>query len=435
MWKIGVSEVDITPPKGLELWGYTGRITFKAEGIHDPLKVKAVALSNGSAVAVIVSADLGAIPRKTVKNVKNELLSKYKIPPENIIIAATHTHSGPAVVPLRRAGEKVDESYVYLVEKKIITAVEEALSKLIKGEVFFAKGFAEKLAFDRRKRGSPVDFEVPIIAVYRKNILQGLIVNYACHPVCLGEENMLVSADYPHYLYDTLSKVYGSNLATVFLTGACGNIDPVWRGQGYKYAERMGRALAGEVIRSLETLREALPEEIKCKRSVVKLETGELPSLSELLSEKARLEEELRKLRKEIPVITDVREAVEIHSREAFLSWTKESIELVKRGEVKSTYELEIQVLEIGNVFIVGISGEVFSELGLAIKEFCGKRALVAGYANGDIGYIPTDRAIDEGGYEIENAFKYYKEYPFPPKRGWEKTILSTVKQLFSELK
>ena len=435
MWKIGVSEADITPPKGVELWGYTGRITFEAEGIHDPLKVKAAVFSNGETTAIVVSADLGAIPRKVVENVRRRIFEKYGVPAENIITAATHTHSGPAVVPLRRAGEKVDEKYVYLVERKIITVIEEALSSLSEGEVFFAKGFAEKLAFDRRRKGSPVDSEVPLIALFKKNALQGLIVNYACHPVCLGEENLLVSADYPCYLYDTLSRVYGKQLTTVFLTGACGNIDPVWRGRGYKYAERMGRALAGEVIRALETSREALLEEIKCVKTVVKLETEELPSLNELLSEKARLEEELRKLRKEIPVIADVREAVEIHSREAFLSWTMEAIELVKRGEVKSEYELEIQVLEIGDVFIVGLSGEIFSELGLAIKELCRKRALVVGYANGDIGYIPTDKAIDEGGYEIENAFKYYKEYPYPPKKGWEKIILNAVKRLLADLK
>jgi len=435
VWKVGFSEVDVTPPLDLELWGYAGRISFVSRGVHDPLKAHALALSLEGNIFVLVSVDIGAVPFRVVRNVRERLRDMYGLPEENVMIAATHTHSGPAVTPLRRAGEAVDENYVSVFERKIFTAAKEAIENLSNGTIYYSKGVAENLSFDRRRKSEPADKEVIVISFFKNDKAIGFVVNFPCHPVCLGEDNLLVSADYPQYLYATLKKVYGENTGVLFLTGACGDIDPVWRGRGYRYAERMGRAIAGEVIKIVETSREEVSEELKATKDIIELDTGQLPDLSELIKERDRLIDEISRLRREFAVVTSIKEALELHSREAFLSWTLDAIKAVEKGYKSSKYLLEIHVAKIGDLYLVGLSGETFAEIGVKIKDACGGKAVVVSYANGDIGYLPTDEAIREGGYEVENAFKYYKEYPYPPKESWEKKILETVSELVSRLK
>ena len=58
---------------------------------------------------------------------------------------------------------------------------------------------------------------------------------------------------------------------------------------------------------------------------------------------------------------------------------------------------------------LVGIPGELFSELGKEIKSSTSLRQVtVLGYTNNDIGYIPARQAYAQGGYEINDAFKFY---------------------------
>ena len=84
-----------------------------------------------------------------------------------------------------------------------------------------------------------------------------------------------------------------------------------------------------------------------------------------------------------------------------------------------------VQVLNIGEIAIVGLPGEIMVEIGLKIKKKAGKKVIVAGYANGGMGYIPTKKAMSEGGYEATSFL--FEDYPAPYAPDMEETLINTV--------
>ena len=135
----------------------------------------------------------------------------------------------------------------------------------------------------------------------------------------------------------------------------------------------------------------------------VKLPLLPPPSVEELEKIRASEEEKLQQLRSEGKGEHDI----EIDVHEAKKQWAEELIELIRAGKAANEIEIPIQVMRIGEVGIVAIPGEAFVELGQSIKAV-GKHIMVASYANGNIGYIPTAQAYQEGGYEVDSAYQYY---------------------------
>jgi len=100
MLQAGIAQVDFTPPPGLPLMGNI-RDSYEATGVHDPLTAKALVLEDGNgSVAAMVSLDLCMIDRDQAAFMRHHIAQQTSIPRESILIAATHTHAGPATVPL-----------------------------------------------------------------------------------------------------------------------------------------------------------------------------------------------------------------------------------------------------------------------------------------------------------------------------------------------
>jgi hypothetical protein len=140
---------------------------------------------------------------------------------------------------------------------------------------------------------------------------KAILVNYACHPVVLGPDNLLVSADYPYYLRETLSSLYPGALV-VFANGAAGNINTGHQARAsingtsgnkrtFAEAQRLGRILAGEVMKAVETASEALAPFLKVDSRMITLSVEKIPSPEEYAKMKLDWDkkyQELKELRR-----------------------------------------------------------------------------------------------------------------------------------------
>ena len=399
--KAGAAQVDITPPPGIPLTGFIARLG-SSTGIHDPLFARALAIDTGEQQGLLITCDLLALDGPFVSAARAAIQEVTGIPENNILIACTHTHSGPATIFLRDCGE-VDTTYLDSLRLRLVNAAQEAVSNLREARLGAGRGQVNQGVLNRRQPGAPTDPDLDVISFQdQAGKYLAILVNYACHPVCLDHTNRLVSADYPGYLCRALQAQTGA--VVLFTNGADGDINPERMGS-FAFAEELGWALAAETLRVLDTLAYQDTAVLQVTGETLGFPLQPLPTAEELEHKKL----EYRQRWVDAQAAGNVFQA---RWEKAFLGWAEASLAGIARGDLPKSIPAELQAICLGEVVLLGIPGELFSELGKEIKSSTSMRQVtVLGYANNDIGYIPTRQAYDQGGYEIEEAFKFY-DYP-----------------------
>ncbi|MCX7795842.1 MAG: neutral/alkaline non-lysosomal ceramidase N-terminal domain-containing protein [bacterium] len=411
----GVYEVDITPPLGIDLAGYFN--VRKADNILDNLYAKTVVLKVEKTEVAIVSCDICVIPRELVLKIR-ELASAWSdIPKDNIMISTTHTHTGPVTTGLL-AGD-IDHSYIDIMVRRIATGITMAKRNLEEAIVRVGKGEENSIVFNRRyimkdssvvtnpgklnpnivRPAGPVDPEILLVAIEKKpGYPIAFIVNYANHVDTIGGTG--ISSDYPGIMAEYFKEYFG-NISVLFLNGAEGDInhidvnDPIPQ-EGYREAKRISKILAGSVARTLVGLA-PLETSLKIKNSIIKIPIRK-PSKEEIYRAKELLDKPIESTSQELTAFDLAKGSIEIEKAYA------QEILLLSQLD-KDFEELELQVIALGDLVIVGIPGEPFVEIGLEIKKnspfhYTG----IVSLANGYSGYIPTEKAFEEGGYETKLA-------------------------------
>ncbi len=364
--RAGVASVDVTPPIGGQMYGYGARGTNVSTGVHDALYAKALVLEEGDTKLAIVSLDLGAFAAKNTTRVKAAIPAEAGI--DQVLLVASHTHSSPRNLDDFPTEEK---PWVKEAEQKIAGAILEANERLVparigagKGEVreghnrraVLASGEVLMLWGNRQKLPtSPLDYELVIVRIEGEAGVIATLVNFTCHPVVLGPDNLNISADYPGVMMKMVESELGGQV--MFLQGAPGDINPfgdktpVDEG-GFEEVERMGRVIADEVVR---------------------VSAGIVPSEIESLS-----------LRTEIIPLAH-----------------RKDIERKERP-----FNAEINSVLIGDeIAFATFPGEFFVEHGLAFKKQSPiKNTFFVGYTNDALAYFPTIHATTEGGYGAASA-------------------------------
>jgi hypothetical protein len=208
----------------------------------------------------------------------------------------------------------------------------------------------------------------------------------------------------------------------LFTTGAAGDINPEHMGD-FAYAEELGQALAAEALRILGTLEFRDHAALDVTREMLDLPLNPPPGIDEL----KRMIIGYRQCLAEAESAGAVLAA---KMQRAILGWAESTLSAAKRETVPAYVPVEIQLISLGRAALLGIPGEIFSALGREIKNSVSPRqALVLGYTNNDIGYIPTRQAYALGGYEIDDAYKFYG-YPavLAPQAG--ELVLRTAARL-----
>ena len=413
--RAGAAAVRITPDKPTPLAGYYN--TRLATNTHDELHAKAIVLEHGGTKAALVVCDLLSLPRTVIEQTREIISRTTGVPAANVMISATHTHTGPLLD--NKSSRNITDStssaivseYTAQLPSKIAESVRRAEARLETARVSVGHEHEEHLAFNRRfhmrdgtvgwnpgklntnivRVAGPIDPDVAVVLFESpRRAPIASYVNFAMHPDTVG--GLEYSADYAFTLARLLGDYHGTNMVTVFANGACGDINHVdvkWAGaqKGHTEAARLGTVLAGNVLKAYTRLDSLQPATLRVRSEMVKLDLPELKP------------GEIEAARAMVARIGSTNAPKFLEQVHAF-----KVLDVADRAG--RPYEVEVQVIALGeNVAWVSLPGEIFVELGMAIKNRSPfAHTMIAELANGSIGYIPTRRAFAEGNYEPISA-------------------------------
>ncbi len=418
----GAAEIDITPRAGIDLTGYVARLG-PSVGVHDRLYARALVMDDGTARAALVVCDLVGLDSAYAARARREIGAAIGAAPGAVMVACTHTHSGPATIFLHQCGE-VDPAYLEGLRPKLVEVARRAAEELRSVRVGAAEGDLPGPPFDRRGTGKVVDTSVPVAVLQdARGAAVATVIGYGCHPVTMMADNLLISADYPGAATRAVAEAAGG--IALFVTGADGNVDPIARGS-FEDVQRLGRALAGEAVRAAHDVTLTKPGRLVVVRERVDLPLMPPPAAGAL----AAMLDAYRTRLLEAEAAGD---PVAIRVARAMVGWAESAERRQADGSMPREITTEIQVIALGPVVWVGIPGELFSGLGAQIRAAGeGRTVFVVGYANGDVGYIPDREAYAEGGYEVTDAYKYYDApAPLAPEAG--ELVVATARRLVGE--
>jgi hypothetical protein len=428
----GAARTNLEPRLGLAMAGYGGR-TGRAAGVHDDLAVQALVLAGGQNKLAqnklaIVGVDLLGIGARIADDVCARVAAECDIAADAIIIGATHTHSGPAfnIFATPKPGTQVapdrDLDWELDLPHKIAATILAANRNLEPARIRVA-GARFALGANRRlltpsgemrlfpNYAGVADPEVKALGVYRDDgSALAFVLNYACHGVMLCEDNLQYSRDYPGFAQDEIERLardHGRGAISIFLNGATGNIDPRRRGT-FEAAREAGTEMGRACFEALACAPEMTEAEIAAQRIPLTLRLKDLTAA--LATARAYVEQAALSLTSHPGGEYRLARLRAEHERAQTALSAIENLERInlrdrrvnpERGELAT----RISVARIGEIAIVGLPGEPFVELGLALKanpDF--PHTFVVGYCNDLILYIPTCEAYAQGGYEVDMA-------------------------------
>ncbi|MGI5819279.1 MAG: hypothetical protein ACOX9R_14415 [Armatimonadota bacterium] len=391
--RAGSARLDITPPLGTALAGYF--VPRVSDRVEDSLYAKALVFESGGERIALVSCDVIVMPADIADPARALVEERTGIPAANVLICATHTHTGPEM----RRGRIIPTNDEWLdgVPELIAEVVERACDDMFDAVLIPGSKCEDRLGSNRLGRmpdgsevfgkegtlgpAGPIDPELLALSVRdHSGTVRAMIVNYAMHADTVGGNG--ISAGWPGRLSLALRDVYGDQCVTVFLQGTCGDINhghwrpSRWVGKGIEKAAQMGRGAAGLAVNATE-----LGEPLETGRIGCIFRHIPIPYYTR--DDQMRAEVEEKRAMEERPGRWD-------YIIERFDEWDLD-------GEIA---QVPVQVMQVGEVMIVGIPSEVFVEWGLEIKHWSpAEWTFVAELANDWFGYIPTTDQAHRGAY------------------------------------
>lgn len=399
----GAAKVDITPPPGLPMYGYFDRIEKNelSTGTLDPLYARVVVIQAGEKRLAIVTLDLGRTFNESwLSKMKEAALKDSNI--GALLVSASHTHSGPNILDIYPPGGRPEwENAAF---DKILQAIHEAASRLESARMGTDYGLAY-VSYNRRRvnpdgtvtmlwtnaekvANGPVD---PTVGVLRIDRADGtpiaILVNYACHPVVYGSDNLRYSADFVSPMTATVEGAFEGKPLCLFLQGAAGDIKPYYgptsidKG-GVEKCEWTGRVLGTEAARVAKGIKAtaAADPSLDYADDVMDFKWRWDPK---------KFHDELQRARGPL-IFKDHADMLEGDSRPGALSLHVGTV-LINR-----------------QIALVAMPGEPFVEFQVGWRNRCPVRsAFFLGYTNGYYDYFPTLLAATQGGYGAADSDTY----------------------------
>lgn len=427
-WKAGVATVAITPRQPVWMAGYASRVK-PSDGVLSELHAKALVIEDKSGSrAVIVTTDLISIPRVLREQVAKVVAEKHKINESGLLLNCSHTHCGPVVkddlemsVMYRLEPEQRQrvESYFVELRDKLVALIGAAIDDLQPAKVGHSHarcGFAMNRRLPTKEGfqnspfpDGPVDQDVPVLRIESLDgKLRAVAFGYACHNTTTGLQQF--NADYAGFAQTEIEKAHPGTTA-LFVMGCGGDQNPYPRGK-IEWAMIHGQSLATAVEAALLPTAKPLRGPLRCDLKLV-----DLPFVS-------ITRDELLKLR-------ESKNVYEQRRAESLLA------EIEQNGKVRASYPYPIQVLQFGgDLTLITLGGEVVIDYSLRLKRELGNGSAVwvAGYSNDVMSYIPSERVLQEGGYEGASAMNY-TNLPGPWQPGLEERIIGTTLEMVRGLK
>jgi hypothetical protein len=434
MLQAGYSSSEITPREPCFLVGYP-HTARTSTGTHDPLLASALCLENNGSALLLISLDVLFVSAEWTRGCREKITEQTGIPGDHILIAATHTHSGPHTVEVMAWRDDpvvppVDNDYLEFACQQSAAAAVAAWRNLQPAAAAWTSADVRGIAGGNRvDPEGPEDPEAGLLLVRKScdNSPLAVLSIYGMHPTVLHADSTMFSGDFIGHARRRIGEEF-AGAGVVYLNGVCGNQSPrrVAREKTYAEAERIGRLLGGRMAEELARSDGfSSHNRLGAASTVVHLTGRKFPPTDkarhELASARARLDE----LAAADPAIR----------RSAECAWfgAEEVLALAKAEEAGDADDLrrryasvEVQVMRIGGVTLAAWPGELFVEYGLEAKARASGKIHIATMANGELqGYIVTPEAAAAGGYEAQMSL-------FPPDAG--QRIVDATLELIEQL-
>ena len=447
----GFAKANINPPLGHAIYGYY--VPRFAKGILDDLEVSAIVLGCDEERIALVSVDACGVSDILIKAYAASVEKATGIPADHIFISATHSHTGGLLIPneMFAADDEMTNRYGAFVGERITDTVKMALADAVPARMGYIVGEAPaRVAYIRRykmKDGSTMtcppindpnidhpigtlDQRVNVLRFTREGAPDIVLVNYGLHADTVNGE--LLSADWPGVMRRTLEKAL-DGVQTIFINGAEGDVgstnvhvnpddgdmndteisfDNEMKSPGM--ARFVGRAIAGTVLQVYD--------------KVQYVDVDRIGMLRRDLAVPANLatDAELQLARKYKELHDKGRDDLIPYTAMELTTVVAEALRMCRLAGGPDTFYLPLTAVRIGNVALLGIPGEPFTEVGVKIKEAEGfDLILPCSLTNGDFGYFPVQSAYDEGGYETRTS---------PYRAGVAELMVKGAKELLNEI-
>ncbi len=423
-WKAGVARVDITPAEPLWLAGYAGRDRAAENTLH-PIWAKAIALEDqGGNRAVLVTADILGFPKAMSDRIRDRIEADHGLGRAQIILSASHTHSAPVIddsllciYPIDGAELARILAYAHRLEDMILALVGDAVDNLAPAALFAGNGVA-RFAVNRRNNSErdltpimtpvgPSDHAAPTLTIKRADgEIAAVVFGYACHATVL--DGYAWNGDYPGFAQLAVEERFPGATA-LFFAGCGADQNPLPR-RSVALARQYGQTLAAAVIRAVEDRSRPLDARLAVAYEEVMLELESAPD-------------------------ADTYRARAASSGGYEQRCNQGMLDRLESGEtLPAAWPVPVQVWRLGDQTLVAIGGEVTVEYSIGVKERLGDETFVMGYANDVMSYLPSERILEEGGYEGHSSQLIYG-MPNVWKPGLEKRILDAVEALHGDVR
>ena len=287
--RAGAASADITPSKPIFLYGYpnTPRISTR---VNDPLLSTALFLNDGVEKCLLISVDVIWLSKRQVASVRERIAVLADVAIEKILVAASHTHSGPSTVAVV-SNERdptvppPDPEVVERILDGIVTSAIKAVREAEAAEVGFTNVRVSGIGGNRHNPHGPSMPIVPVMAIRSPKTHQLLAIHYvySVHPTVLHEDSTLVSGDFPGIARRILQQRMASTrpLAILHHLGAAGNQSPrhAVSGNTLGEAEWLASMLADVVKKSVRSINFSQSWTIDCRSTSIDLPMRPLPDL------------------------------------------------------------------------------------------------------------------------------------------------------------
>ncbi len=464
--ELGCAIADITPDVGTALSGFIFRENRPSLRIDDPLRVRVLAARHGAGVIhLLVNYDaLGVsqiLHEQVLKSLKGALGADFS--ETACVLTATHAHSAPPTSPLQGENEP-DRAYWELLCDRTAQAARRACQSLVPVSLSFASVRIPGLTYNRRalladgrvsmalepdalvlERG-PVDDTLSLL-LWRDARAHNVaaLIHFACHGVAMCEQ--AVTSDIPGHLADRISDMLG--VPCLFLQGATGDVNPTavttGRDEMLSWLDRCAEHLKGVPERLLP---------LPC--TPFRTATTELPLRYQPLPERTKIMHRITAMERiaqgEIDT-PDVEEGIRLlagimnfkpgqqpdpakaaFAARALADAERRRLALLDTDRPPTTCPVRISVWQMGQVAFAFVAAELFAMTGYRIRSLGRRQALLpVTYASPIVGYVPDRAAMAKGGYEVDDAWRFYRQ-PAPFERDSEERIVDAIAALSAGL-
>jgi neutral ceramidase len=387
--EVGVASCDITPDVQtlkVPLAGYGARKGKPSTGVHDPLRAKVLLLRDGKKLMALISCDL----RSVTPILKQQTLSKSAdllLTADTLLMCASHTHDGPSIYPEKfwqlQFGE-CDPAVIDTMSTALAGGLHAAAKDLAQARVGFGserlEGFTRNRRWrydnEARKAAGETPALNPVLSILRVDNMEGkcraILVHFATHPTILGADNMLISAEWPGVLQQSLENAF-PGAVTLYCNGAEGDQSP----DGAKGEDAFGR------VKEYGT---RLAERARTLAKVIETNPGKAVGIVRITPD--------------LPPIA-FSPGARNGPYKSFEHAAKEAL----------PKQAEIQLLRIGDTVLAGLPGEPICEVGIETQKQVAaagfKNVLTIGLANDYVGYIVNEKEYPHAGYEVDERSYY----------------------------